>query len=344
MNNTNIAKKIDQLIKNSNNILIVGHTSPDPDALSSVIALQEIIINHYQKKVQAICEKTPDKLNFIPGYSDVIHNSLLNQIKTGGHDLVIFVDFNQWHMTSRQDNELIKEEFVMQQIPTIIIDHHPKSGATIQPDLYFIEDTTSAAANIHVIFHEILGLEILPKVAEHLLIGVLSDTNRFKYRYSAKTEATILERSAELIKHSPRGIEQISIDLGRIQSNSLDTIAVFMMNIKIVDENTAYTTLSEEDMDKFDLDSRSLGDASLYIASNVLNYVDSVKRGFMIYPRLVEDGTFTVRFRSNAPEYPVNQWAEELGGGGHPQSAAALIKANSIEDAEDKILEVVNSV
>lgn len=341
MNKTNLAQQIDAKIKESENILIIGHNSPDPDALSSAIALQEIISNHYGKKVQAICERTPQNLRFIPGYGDVIHNSLLSQIKMGGYDLLILVDFNQWHMSSRKDNEAIREEIFMQQIPIILIDHHSESGCDIKSDLYFHENPTSASANVHTLFHKEIGAPISPKVAEHLLIGILADTNRFRYKYGAKTEATILRIAADLVEQSERSIEELSVELSRINSEQLDIIGTYLMNIEQIDEDTVYSTLSEEDISANQLNTKVLGDASTYITNDIITYVDSVKRGFIVYPRLVEEDTFTVRFRSNNPEYPVNHWAEELGGGGHPQSAAALVKALSIEEAVERVIRVI---
>ena len=43
---------LDDSIKKSKNILIITHVNPDGDALGSMIALRDLIYNHYKKKAE----------------------------------------------------------------------------------------------------------------------------------------------------------------------------------------------------------------------------------------------------------------------------------------------------
>ena len=341
-NTTADIAKLDTLIKESSNILLICHTGADPDALSSLIALKSILKEHYAKeKVMAVGERIPAALSFIPGYKEVINGSISKLISEQGFDLIVCVDFSQIHMASKEMPEEIAQQIAKSGIPLVIIDHHPKEQMNISPDLYINLDPTSTATNLSIIFHDGLGFPITQTVADHLLIGILADTNRFKYRYGAPSQSIVVGVTAKLLEHSSLSIEEISTLMERVELKMLQVATVFLRNIKFLTPEIAYTTVSVDELDQNDFEQRKLGDAATYVTNNFISTVNAAKRGIVIYPHLLEENTYTVRFRSCDPEFPVNEWAKTLGGGGHPQSAAVRIKALSVQDALEKVLAVI---
>lgn len=339
MNNaTEMVQTLDSLIKRSFTIALVAHSSPDPDALSSLIAAKEVIEKNYDKDdVTAYAESIPQTLSFIPGKNTVVNGSLLDALKTKSIDLIICLDFNQWHMVSKLQAEAIKQEVAKQGIPVVVIDHHEEEGKNIDADCFIRVDPTSTAANLFTIFHENLSFPLTDIEAQHLLIGIVGDTNRFKYRYGV-SQSEILRKASIIQAASSLSIEEISNQMERYDATMLEIVAVLLKNIKTVSDTLAYTYLSESQFDEFQLTRSKIGDATLFVSSNIITNVGTSKRGFLVYPHFQEENTYTVRFRSNNNSFPVNDWAAKLGGGGHIQSAAARVHANSIEDAISIVL------
>lgn len=322
--------------------MIICHTGADPDALSSLAAMKFILYTHYQKKeVLAVGERIPVALSFIPGYSEVTNGSILETLQKNSVDLLICLDFGQLHLSSKLDAGEIKKYLQKAGIPVAIIDHHPAEHKDIEADVYINIDPTSTATNLHLIFHKELGLPIIPKVADSLMYGIIADTNRFKFAYGQHSQAPLLSISAELLAHSTVSIEHIANSMERIELATLKVISVFMKNTELHNKEFAYTLLSNDDLAAYDLDSKKLGDAALYISNLVISLVETATSGVVIYPHLLEDNVYTARFRASSADTPVDQYAKLLGGGGHPQSAAARIKANSAQEALAQVLAVI---
>jgi len=343
-NATQLIERFDKLIKESSSILLVCHTGADPDALASLIAMQKILTLHYNKNVvTALGEQIPKSLSFIPGYSSVVNGSILEFLEKRTSDLFICLDFSQLHMSSKFDSDKIEDFIKKASIPFVVIDHHPETYKDLDADIYLNLDPTSTSANLHIIFHEILGLPINPEIADPLLFGIVADTNRFNYKYGAKSEARILRIAAELSTYATVSIEEIANSLGRMDLGMLKISSAFIENIKFASDTFAYTSLSEEDIAAKKLDTTKLGGAGLYVANEIISMVNAAQRGFVLYPLYVEENTYTVRFRSCNEKFPVDGFANALGGGGHPQSAAARVKAPTIEGALKTVLRVITN-
>ncbi len=343
-NATENITKLDSLIKESSTIMVICHTGADPDAISSLIAMQSILKTHYKKtNVIAVGERIPAGLNFIPGYYDVINGSILEHLEKNGVDLLIALDFSQMHLASKTDSQQIDDYIQKAGIPFVVIDHHPAEYKNEKADLYINVDPTSTASNLHIIFHRELQVPIVPKVADLLLYGIIGDTNRFKYKYGAVSQTTILKIATELLDVSTMSIEQISNSMERFDLKTLPIIAIFMRNTKLLNENFAYTTISEDEMVAEGCETTKLGDSASYVTNILISMVNTAQRGVVIYPHLLEENTYTVRFRSCNEAFPINEFATALGGGGHAQSAAARVKAPSIVEALEKVISVIEN-
>jgi len=342
-NATVLAQKLDVVIKQSSSILLVCHTGADVDALASLLALKTILSTFYPgKTVDAIGERIPKSLSFMPSYGAAINGSIHEQLKKQSPELVVFLDFSQVHMASKTEATEIQETISKNGIPVVVIDHHPETYKNLEAALYINLDATSTAANLHVLFHEALGLDILPSVADLLLYGIIADTNRFKYKYGQKSQIQLLKHVSKLLENATVSIEDIANDLERADLEMMKIVATFIQNTKMATDDFAYTSVSEDNIAAQHLDSTRLGDAAQYMANNIISLIGTAKRGAVIYPHLLEESMFTVRFRSSSEQFPISNFAKELGGGGHAQSAAARVKAMNIEEAVKVVLRVVN--
>lgn len=165
-------------------IAIVGHRNADPDAVCSMYAFSHFLKKLYSdieisliaEDINKVSEQIITKLNFD------IEASLPFK-----PDIIILIDANNLIQIGK-----IKD-FIPKNIPIIIIDHHIPHPETNKISQFKIidENATSTSEIIYKIFKEI-DLEIEPKIALSLLMGILYDTRRFTL-ISNETFAVVID-------------------------------------------------------------------------------------------------------------------------------------------------------
>ena len=165
----NIHKQILKKIREFNTIVIARHIGPDPDAITSEVALRDIIkLNFPEKKVYAIgsgvskfkCFGILDKISEDVSFNDA---------------LLIILDVPRF---DRVDGPK-KEEFKY----TIKIDHHPcEEGVT---DLELVDDTAASCTQMITDFVFDTKLKINKEIAETLYAGIVADSDRFLLSYTS---------------------------------------------------------------------------------------------------------------------------------------------------------------
>ena len=108
---------LDDSIKKSKNILIITHVNPDGDALGSMIALRDLIYNHYKKKAEMmIVSKYPKMYEYLNGAKDIKHISEFDNSMV--YDMVILVD------VAALDRIFDAQIFYEKAMIKVTIDHH----------------------------------------------------------------------------------------------------------------------------------------------------------------------------------------------------------------------------
>ncbi len=84
-------EQLNNIIKQSKNILLVSHINPDGDTLGTMCAMYSLIKDNYKKKCEmCMISKAPSTYNFIP-YIEKAH--LINDLDLSRiFDLVINID------------------------------------------------------------------------------------------------------------------------------------------------------------------------------------------------------------------------------------------------------------
>ena len=184
-----IYKKIYQKIKKYDTIVVARHIGPDPDAVTTEIALRDSIRETFpNKKVYAVGSSvarfktygTLDKIN-----EDELVNPLLIVVDVPNIYRIDGITFSKY-------NEVIK------------IDHHPfedKMG-----DVELVDTTSCSAAQLvtELIFNTKLKMPL--HVAENLFFGIVSDSDRFLLPYT----------TAKTFKLVSRLIEETNLDFSKL--------------------------------------------------------------------------------------------------------------------------------
>lgn len=208
----------------------------------------------------------------------------------------------------------------------ICIDHHPTQGSSC--DLAWIDDRAAATGEMVFSLLKQDGCEISRAIAEALYVALLTDTGSFRYaNVTAQTHRVV----AELLE---TGIVHHEIYRRVYESNSWNQSLLFAKTIgdmqracndrvawmKITQEGFEETGAREKDTEGLAEFPRSIGEVQISI----------------LFIEQAQD-RIRVRFRSRN-DIAVDGLARELGGGGHRNAAATLLKETTLADAIDKVL------
>lgn len=152
-------------------IAVIGHRNADPDAICSMYAFSYFLKKLYKDINVSLIAEDVNKV------SEKIISELNINIETNlffKPDVIALVDANNLIQIGK-----IKD-FIPEDVPIIIIDHHTAHPETDKISRFKIidEKATSTSEIIYKILKE-TSLEIEPKIALSLLIGILYDTRRF---------------------------------------------------------------------------------------------------------------------------------------------------------------------
>lgn len=320
--------KINQLVKNSNSIVITSHFSPDDDSISSVLSFYYYVtktLDVGEDKVK-ICY-TGDKNDKWKSFTNFEKINFVDDLANhlDGVDLLIMLDGNGLKRFSKLDK--INEYHGK----TILIDHHPTPGD--QFDLQLVAKNFSSTAEILYTLLYNSG-EVDKPLAELFLLGIIGDTGNFRFINS--TNSDVLEKANNLIKFAELNLDEFCGRFQTISENSYKLLSELMKNGEIKEiGNWTKFMFSYVDM-KFCVDN-GYSDMEISEASSMftqyLKIIKGVNWGMIITPRL-HDSTHSVSFRSAPGSVITREIGEKMGiGGGHDRASGGKIITKNTQEA-----------
>lgn len=303
-------KKIYSLILRSQSILLLTHNNPDVDAISSVFVMS-YMLEHVEKPHTIFFKQKPPSylLSLDPNkHFETDEIILTDTIK---YDLVIVLDAGDLLHTGIENHlmPLVGKKIF------INIDHH-------ETNIYFgdINLVIPHAVSTTEILYDILRclkIHYTPKIANHLLAGILKDTNNFT---NFNTTAKAFHVASNLVK---KGANISKVLKSSQQKRSIHEMQVwgkiFSRLTKNAQQNIAYTIITKNDIEEYSKDPSILDGLS-----NYLNNVSDAKISLVI--REMPDDTIKVSMRTNDDLIDVSKFAKIYNGGGHKKAAGFSIK------------------
>jgi len=320
-------KLLKKYIKEANNILIISHLGPDPDAFCSMLLLKEAIKQIYPNKVVRIKAKQMPNFN-IPTMKDI---EVVERLEQGDEELIIITDITGITNCTEDNDPLRKTK-----TRTVVLDHHSSKDDTA--DLVINEKRSSAAEQVYTSMREIFGkkLEITKEISEIAQYGIIADTHRFLY---SLTTPETLRIYADLREISPIDIEVFTYNSEKFPLESIPYLQILIKNITIVGD-MAYTFIDKQDEGE---KLASMRRASGFVINNIIRQIQGVHWGFTVKPSNEQDH-WDLSFRSTTGYQNVRKIAEALEGGGHDLASGAGIDAPTVEKAIERVLEVINKL
>lgn len=312
------------------NIVIVPHKSPDGDAVGSVTALYDYLIQLGHQVSMISPNDFPDFLKWIL-HSELFINYERDVEKANAiiknADLIFNLDHNAFHRTGAMESILNEVTATF-----VLIDHHQ------QPDDFasYIYSDTSMSSTCQMIYHfiEMMGDvdKINPAMATAMYTGILTDTGSFKYR---STTATTLRVAANLMDKGANA-ETINRKIYDVNSPSrMKLLGVALNNMVVMEEyRTAYISLTQKELDDN-------------------NFKKGDTEGFVNYALSLEGIVFAQIFIENTQEciiktslrskgdFDVNQMAREYWNGGGHQNAAGGKSDLSMAETIQKLISIL---
>lgn len=305
-------KKIYKKIKQYDIIVIARHTSPDPDAIASQIALRDAIKLTFPKKRVYAVGLSVSKFKYY-GTLDKI-----DETEFDDKSLLIACDVPNTERIDGVDKNAFTEMFK--------IDHHPSEEQFGEID--WVDETSSSTCQMIIELLLNTPLKFDRKIAENLYLGVVSDSDRFLITYtSAKTFYLV----AELIDRSQIDFTSLYSYLYERPYDEIRFHGYLSENIKITDNGLAYINITPQILKKYNVDPAT--------PSNMINDFSNIKDvyvwTFVTYDEKNE--IFKVNIRSKGPI--INDTAAAFGGGGHKLASGVRIKD---EEEIPKLIEALD--
>ena len=232
------------------NIVLLAHTNPDGDAVGSLLAWREALVEMGHRVTCIVPNKYPYFLDWMTGVENLV---LFKTDEAGGarravaeSDLIFFLDFNA---VSRLEglSEVVESNTTARRI---MIDHHLSPGPGF--DLMFsCTGSSSTAFLIYQILEKLLGTQAITRsMAESLYVGMMTDTGNFSFSFLTPE----LYRAVAVLVETGIDIPTIHNNVYNAFTEGRARLFGYAINRKmevIHDGAVAYMSLLESEMRRF---------------------------------------------------------------------------------------------
>ena len=295
--------KLDEVFtKSIKTCAIVGHVSPDGDAVGSTTALFLYIRKNYPWiDVELYIERPKESLMFLPGLFDAFFDTPEDSVR----DLFVSCDVSSIDRLGVAGNlfPLAKKTFC--------IDHHISN-----PRFADINVVDADASSCSEVLYGLMDPEKIDlDIATSLYTGIIHDSGVFQYNNTGsrtlRIAADLLDRGVPASRIIDESFNQRTMRQSRILGKVLQESRLYMDG-KVIAGSVTLGDMREFDVTKKDLDG---------IVSE-LRLVTGVLAAVFIYE--TEPSVFKVSLRSNG-DLDVSRAAGAFGGGGHIKAAGCTI-------------------
>lgn len=323
-------EKIKEILENSRNILIITHKGPDIDAFCSALILLQTLKQIYpDKNIKAQAKQSPS-IN-LPAMKEI---DIVEKIDNAEYDTLLITDAGSINLCiDENDNVDIKRKNV------VIIDHHDTILEQEENVLLVNNNASSATEEIITILKDIYkdNFIITQEIAQLAQYGIVADTGRFLYDITTPTSLRIC---ADMMEISPIDMEEFAYKNDKFPREATLAIQEYLKTLTIVGD-MAYMYIDRESISQDSDLRKGVSEAQAFLRDKYLRFIQRVHWGFIIKPSNTSDDEWFISFRSTNGYQDVKVIAEELGGGGHIYASGVPMKADSIQEVLERVLDVV---
>jgi len=309
----NLTKKL----KEYNNVLIMSHKNTDLDGLTSSIILCEIA-RKFKKNSNIFLTEKNDNVKKVENLFD---NSLITsncEKYSPDETLLVVVDTNSCvYVEEPKLLDIYKH--------VLLIDHHVKNDSSIKnAEMSYINDSLSSIIEFMIFYIRHINFKIDQNLATLMLAGLEIDTNSFNFKTTPmtyKAAGILVELGASLI---------LKQDILRESREDILKRNELLKNSYVFHDVVSICVLDNGIYEPVEL---------AQIADELLHF-KNIEISFCL--GFVSKDSVRVSIRTIG-NYDAGDIALKLGGGGSIMSAASMV-GSSLEEAEQKIKELVGEI
>lgn len=315
------SKEILEEIKKAKKILVNCHRSPDADSVGSALAMRRALLD-MGKEVAVICpDNVPEDSKFLKN-SEIVLKIDYDTFDFSDYDLFIILDSSEWSQVLGFGKEKIPD------IEKIVIDHHFTDEGFGKINI--IDAKRSSTGEV---LYRLFGdwkVKIDSEIAEDLLTGIIYDTSSLEHS-SADVETA--EAFVVLMKLGANKDKIISNLYRNISFDKVKLMGEVIKNLEIDKEKRfVWSAIPYE---TFILYPDSSGVKSM-AANQFASSIEGADFGLIMIEE--KKNFLNISFRAKEG-FDISKIAEELGGGGHKQAGATMVRNLPFDQAVIKTLE-----
>ncbi len=323
------AHALRELMENKDRILIMGHKMGDIDSLGAAIGIYRIAMAMNKKAnivfndITSSVRPMIDRFTGSSEYPDDMFIKTKDALELADPStILVVVDVNRPSITDAPE--------LLQAVRTIVVlDHHRQSSEIISNAvLSYVEPYASSTCEMvaEVLQYIADGIRIKSAEADAMYAGIVIDTNNFTNQAGVRT----FEAAAYLRRNGA--------DVTRVRKMFRDDMADYKARARTISNAEIYRDCFALSVCPAEgIESPTIVGAQ---AANELLDIVGMKASFVL---TLYNGVIYVSARS-IDEVNVQLVMEKLGGGGHRTIAGAQLKDMTIEEAEDRIKEVLQAM
>lgn len=323
-----LSRSIETLIKDSSNVLIMGHKDMDLDALGSALGLyyfskecgKQTKIIYDEKFVESKTRKAFKQMFTAQEIKEMTISSKEALEEQKYTTLLILSDVHRPSIT-------MNPKIVESALKVAIVDHHRRGEEFVEkPAFSHIEPSASSASELvaELIRYNEKRMIIPNKIATMMLSGILLDTNYYRNRTGPRTY------DASLI------LKEFGADNAQADSFLKEEFEEYALKMKIMSSAvTPYFGIIVCKADEEDVIDRT----TLAVCAQEALQIKGINACFVI--GRIEQKKVGISSRSDGT-INVQLLMEKLGGGGHFSGAATQFDNLTIKEVSDQLLNVLD--
>lgn len=321
-----VAAALTELIKDSDNVILMGHKSADFDCFGAAVGLQRAV-RELGKTPYIVHDNVSPAIENI--YEVLDNNESYDGLFVGENDIHEHVTPNTLFIVldTHRPSMLPCPELITDKSRVVLIDHHRRSTEFISPcSLIYHEPYASSTCEMvtELLEYMNVGSAVTKLEAQCLYSGIVLDTKNFMLKTGVRTyEAASYLRRLGLDTVAVRRMFSISAKDYAIKADIVKSAVMASNDIAVA------KTYTED---------RNMRQIASQAADDMLN-LDNVTASVVVYP--ANGGTgFSARSIGNIN---VQLIMEKLGGGGHMTVAGAYIAGIAVDEGAKRAEEAVRA-
>jgi len=322
-----LATSLANLIKTHNDVIIMGHTNLDFDALGACLGIYAIA-NSLTGRAHIVYDDDLVDYQAKRAFQQVFSANEINEMTISPSKVLTIVDDQSLVIVvdTHRPNSVMQPKLLDKCKEICVVDHHRKGDQFIEdPTFQYHEPSSSSASELvtELIYYQPSKISVSEEIANFLLAGICLDTKFFKSGTSSKT----FEMSM-VLKSYQASVEEVSeffkeeYEEKKLISGIVNTSRALVTGV--------YVASSDED----DIVTKT----ALSKAAEEIMATKGVQAIFVVGRTRNNEVSISARSTS---DFNVQIIMEQMGGGGHFSKAATQLTNKNIKETISELEEKV---